>query len=124
MVVTGWEQSSLRIQTRSVIQVGPAVGGTRLPTTSHECPLGGSPPSSGQRAQGNMGEQAGRPGAEQKSRLLIKCSALAAAGGMGGKKEVKKNRCQSSLWRDELLLQIQNYSSIKRQNGGEDVLHI
>lgn len=90
MVVAGWEQSSSRIQTRSDIQVGPAVGGTRLPTTSHQCPLGGSPPSSGQRAQGNMGEQAGRPGAEQKIRLLIKCSTLAAAGGMGKKRGEEK----------------------------------
>lgn len=117
VVVMGLEQSSSRMQTRSVIQVGPVVGGARLPTTTHQCPLGGSP------ARGNVGEQTGRAGTEQKSRLLIKRSALAAASGIG-KKEEKKNRCQSSLWCDVPLLQIQNYSSIKRQNGGEDVLHI
>lgn len=81
VVVVGWEQSSSRMQTRSVIQVGPVVGGARLPTTSRQCPLGGSP------ARGNVGEQTGRPGTEQKSGLLIKRSALAAASGIGKKKK-------------------------------------
>lgn len=62
--VAGWEQSSSRMQTRSVIQVGPVVGGARLPTTSRQCPLGGSP------ARGNVGEQTGRPGTEQKKQAV------------------------------------------------------